>query len=189
MNRHTAGRTGKSLIEMIVVIAGISVVIATAGQLLHRVAQSERQIRNAAAVGRAQLRLARIFRQDVRSADSVEPFAGEFGEGMRLLLDGSTVEYDFRDGVVVRTVTGEPASHEGYRLGSVAVHFHRDGERFAVLSVDPQRAVGRPQATAGRFRIIAAIGADVSGHSNRQRTADSPRPPVEASRPEAEESS
>lgn len=182
MSIRSARRTGKTLIEMLVVMVGLTAVLVAAGQLFHRLSQAERLVRGSAAVGRSEMRLARDFREDIRAAMSVEPIENKGGEGLRLVVPDGTIEYVAVTESVLRTTAGQlPRRREGYRLGTVTARFDVESDRFAVLTIEPQRAVGRRDATAGPLQIVAAIGAD-RGDATALPRAAAP-PPVEAPKP------
>ena len=174
-------RRGKTLIEMLVVMVGISAVLVTAGQMLLRLGRVERTVRDSAAIGRAEVRLARAFRTDARAASAADPL-DENGSGLRLTTPAGPVEYALRDGSIQRTVgTAESPRREGYKLGEVTAAFAVEDGRYAVLSVEPRRESGPRDAVAGPFQIVAAIGADrslVASDADESETE-----PVEAPKP------
>ncbi|MGC1273828.1 MAG: hypothetical protein WBC44_08990 [Planctomycetaceae bacterium] len=182
MNAQRTQRTGKTLIEMLVVMVGLTAVLVAAGQLFHRLSQAERLVRGSAAVGRSEMRLARDFREDVRAATSVEPIENEAGHGLRLVVSEGTIEYVAQAESVLRTTAGQSRQHrEGYRLGTVTARFAVEGDRFAVLTIEPHRTVDRRDATAGPLQIVAAIGADRRDDTALPR--ETAPPPVEAPKP------
>jgi hypothetical protein len=174
-------RAGKSLIEVMVVIVTASAILTMAGQLLYRVSRTERATRDAGAISRAELRLVRDLRSDLRAATSAD--TGEKDDVSRLHLVRAEQDIDYRatdEGIERQTA----ATRELYRLGDVSARFHREGE-FVVLEVEPRRPMpGFAKAAAGRFRIMAAIGADLGRRSTGGNSAVSETPPVEAPLPE-----
>lgn len=167
---------------MLVVMVGISAVLVTAGQMLHRLGRVERSVRDSAAIGRAEVRLTRAFRSDARAASAAESFDGEDGSGLRLMTPAGPVEYVMRDGSLRRTVgNGESLRREGYKLGDVTAAFAVEDGRFAVVTIEPRRESGRREAAAGPFRVVAAIGADRSPVTSE--ADESETEPVEAPKP------
>lgn len=177
MIRH---RAGKTLIETLVIMVGLSVVIVTAGQLLHRLSQLERTVRNATSVSRAELRLTRDFRRDVRQSATATLMQSDAGEILRLDGPAGAIHYSAKGEFVLRTESGTtPPRQEQYRVGVVAVGWGLEGDHIAVLSIEPARQTARPTTSAGRLQIVAAIGGD------RTRSSTEPplKPPVEAPKP------
>jgi type II secretory pathway pseudopilin PulG len=157
MNRETHSRAGKTLIELLVVIATASTVLTVAGQLLFRVSRTERAVREAGTISRAELRLIRDLRADVRAATSVEATATDDAQHLHLVLGDDEIDYRATDEGIERTST---TRRELYRLGAVETRFRTD-DRFVFVEVEPRRSTpGFPHAAAERFRITAAIGAD-----------------------------
>jgi len=179
-------RAGKTLIELLVIIATASTVLSMAGQLLFRVSRTERAVREAGTVSRAELRLIRDLRADVRGATSADATPAEGSAQLRLTRGSGEIVYRATDGGIERdSATG----HELYRLGDIECRFRIDGP-FVVLEVEPRRAKpGFAKAAPSQFVITASVGAD-SGSSQvspvRSELAGTNAPhrqPVEAPTP------
>ena len=156
-------RAGKTLVEVLVIMAGTSVVLTTAGQLLHRVSRAERTVRDSAAAGRAETRFARVFREDVRAASAAE--VADESRTLRLVSEEARIEYAASEGLVKRSgARDESRGRDGYRLGDVVITFAVEG-RLAIATVEPPPAPARRATPAGRFQIVAEIGADRGGGS------------------------
>lgn len=194
MNRVTQStRSGKTLIELLVVIATASTVLTVAGQLLFRVSRTERAVREAGTISRAELRLMRDLRADVRAATSAEATATDDAQRLHLARgDDEDDEIDYRatDDGIERTSSKR---RELYRLGAVESRFRID-DQFVFLEVEPRRSKpGFPHAAADRFSITAAIGADAhdpqtSPAASGQAAANAlETQPVEAPLPERRE--
>lgn len=170
-------RAGKTLIELLVVIVTASTVLTIAGQLLFRVSRTERVARDAGTISRAELRLTRQLRADVRAATSAEAVNKD-----RLHLTLANRDIDYRateEGIERRTGT----ARELYRLGNGESNFSSDG-RFVTLNIEPQpQTPGFAKAAAETFRIVAATGADVRSDDSRGVGALSGTEPVEAPLP------
>lgn len=131
-------RPGTSLMEMLVVMAVLSVVMALAATTISRIVRSEQSgIRELSSAMVAD-RLERQFRSDVHSARQV--LVGDM-TGMKpaelelSLVDGSTVTWSHVDeGLRRREANGQPQSSrvETYRLAG-------DHVRFSVENVGPAR--------------------------------------------------
>jgi prepilin-type N-terminal cleavage/methylation domain-containing protein len=154
-------RSGYTLIEMILVIAAVTMVMGLAATLLAAMFKVERGGRHAVNDADTVARLARRFRADAHAAESFQPRSSKPGEtGCELRgADGDSVAYRL-DGERLRREhksRGKVLDRESYdvtRLGPVA--FGWDGH-CALLSL-PRRvelgtAVARPP-----LQIEAVIG-------------------------------
>ncbi len=158
-----AARRGFTLIEMLVVITGVSVLLGVCAvtiQLLMRVS-SDAQARRSASVALG--RLAEQFREDVHGSDDAQiPPSG----GLRLSRrPGVTITYTAREGRVERVeAAGSQASrYETYALGkggSAAFRRRDDGpRRFLSLVVSRNVGTGRPDPPRP-IEILALLGKD-----------------------------
>ena len=183
-------RRGKTLIEMLVVIVAMSAVLSTAGQMLYRLSRSERMVRDASAIARAEMRLARTFRSDARAASSAEPLEDPAASGVRFDTPAGLVTWRVAEEEVQRTVEqGDAPRRDAFRLGPVIVSFEVEEDRLAVIHVEPQRPAGTViRAAAGPLEVVAAIGADRPDRSPDSATLPAATRPVEAPR-QAEEAS
>lgn len=184
MNERRRRRCGKSLIEMMVVIMAMTAILTVAGRLLYQLARAERSARESVAVGRAELRLARDFRDDVRAASSAAAFQADEQQGLRLTTPDGMVEYVVAAEAVRRT-EGDAGRRDAYRLGPVAVTLGVEADRFAVLSIEPAlQASNARHSAAGPLQIVAKIGADQLGGGTMPSASHDGTPSVEALRPE-----
>ncbi len=189
-NTRKPRRAGKTLIELLVIIATASTILSMTGQLLFRVSRTERAVRESGTISRAELRLIRDFRADVRAAASADAGLEDGAARLRLVGGDDEITYRATDGGIERTST---ARRELYRLGDIECRFHID-DRFVILEVEPRRSTpGFQKAAPIQFSITAAMGAD--SHDPRAAQAPSEEgetdtatiPPVEAPLPERSE--
>lgn len=111
--QHSASRRATSLVELLVVLTGCSVVLTLGGQILHRSMRSQVETRHFFDVERAALRLARQFRQDVHAARkaTIEVKAAGDGPFLRLDLPGDqVVEYRRQAERIVRVLSRKDGS-------------------------------------------------------------------------------
>lgn len=166
MRPAPAGRPGHSLIEMLAVIGSLLIVLALGVAALHSLMRIERSARHEADEDRAITRLARQFRDDVRSARSRAEAGPAPGGGIALRrADGTTVEYRSEpEGIVV--LRTEPGAAEP-RHSRVRLRLHgpprlswveQDGRAFARLELPRRNAAGRGDP----MRIEAAPGRGVA---------------------------
>lgn len=183
VRQYPRSRAGKTIIEMMVVIATSAVLVSLAAGLFHHLSRTERLFRDSVASSRAQIRLAGDFRADVRTAETATLIKQENGESIQLKSNHGTILYTpTPDGLSRQAQRKETPHRDEYRLGDVAIQFTiADG--LATMTVTPLRLPppARPRSS-GPFRIVAAIAAD--------RVPDSPPPsnkgestPVIAPRP------
>lgn len=186
----TSKRSGKSLIEMVVVISAMSVLLTVAGRLLHQLSFAERTAREGTTVGRGELRLARDFRADVRRARSVEPLVDEKTSGVRIQSDDGAIDYVVQPEAIVRysTIANRP-QQESYRLGPTTIAWLVEKNQTASIEVEPRRDAGTVnRAAAGPLRIVARIGADRFGAAVEQNgEGQETREPAEAAKPRGDQ--
>ena len=185
MSQHSGpNRAGKTLVELLVIIATASTILTISAQLLFRISRSERAVREAGTISRSELRLIRDLRSDIRAATSAE--ISDTDDERQLRLTASENEIAYRataEGIERRTAR----TRELYRLGGVESHFRRDGS-FVTLQVEPRRsAPGFAKAAAGSFRIVAAVGADIGSGEPHEADSSSKTEAVEAPIPERSE--
>jgi hypothetical protein len=135
-------RRGISLVELLVVMSGCTLVLSTSAMLIHRAMRAHSETRHFFDNERAAQRLSRQFRADARHAKDAEIQGPQLEQGIvaRITLeDGGTVEYrhDARapaEVVRVQTLDEGVVLHESFRLGS--------GVRAVVQRLDtPDRLV------------------------------------------------
>ena len=175
-------RTGKSLIEMMVVVLLLSVVFGMIGQVLHQLARTERGSRTAIASSRAAGRLARDFRRDARSATLVQQAAD--GTGIHFDTSAGTVDYAATAHGLQRRGP-QQNTMEGYEVGASSMQIEvADG--LATLTVAAAESPGTRQPRRRELRVVAAIGADrvtlprqpakVPAQASSARPVEAPRP-------------
>jgi type II secretory pathway component PulJ len=154
---------GVTLIEMLVVMTGVSVLLglcAVTIQLLMRVG-SDAQARRSASASLG--RLAEQFREDVHGCDDaqLQPSAGvRLSRGPR-----AAITYTARNGRVerVESTGGQASRHEMYVLGrGISSVFERrdDGpRRFLALVVSRKARIGLPDPPRP-IEILALVGKD-----------------------------
>lgn len=197
-NRRLTCRTGKSLIEMLVVIATMATLLTIAAQVLSRLGRSERTVRESGVIGQAEVRLTRLFRQDARQSLSAE-LLNEEGPSIQFTLRNGVVTYQASPNGVSRKFTASDGTphDDTFRLGAVDVTFEIESERLAIAKTTLRkgnRDVGR--SVFGEFQIVANIAADLpSGTTSSAispQTADLERghrgqlAPAEAQKPNEE---
>jgi Tfp pilus assembly protein FimT len=165
-------RHGKSLIEMLVVIAAMSVVLGFVAQTLHALMRAERAGTQSLAESLNRSRLARQFRQDVHAARQAERMAAEEDQPEQLRLtrpDQQTILWSVANEGFVRSTRHDETirSQEHYRTGGRGrFELSDDGSRIALV-IDPPPALSEaatpPRVPANRrpLRIEAATGRDL----------------------------
>jgi type II secretory pathway component PulJ len=138
-------RRGISLIELLAVLSGCSVVLGLTASLLHQTMRAQSHTREFFDVERSSQRLARQFRSDVHAAatDSIDVVDSEDApdrELLRLQLpDGQTIAYQRSAAKVIRIVTqtDAPTAREEYALSeSMEIDVRRvDSPQRLVLSI------------------------------------------------------
>lgn len=149
-------RRGKSLIEMLVVIATMSVLLGFVAQTLHALMQAERVGTQSLAQSVSLSRLSRQFRQDVHAARQAERTPAGDGQHGPLRLswpDGVTVVWSAAEESFIRSVQrGDQVNgQEHYHIGRGAYRFDLsdDGRRAALVVEPPDAAL---DITARRIR-------------------------------------
>jgi type II secretory pathway component PulJ len=164
----TRGRSGFTLVELLLVVGAITILLGLCAGLIHSLLRLDR-------IGRAHLgelaalgRVARQFRQDVRAAIRVEPAPGAAESAARLVLTqpaGRVVEYQARGAVLVRAERegGQARRQEEFGLRS------RGGARFLAREGDPgvfvtlvfaRTAARTNEPLAAELRVEALLGKD-----------------------------
>jgi type II secretory pathway component PulJ len=140
--RRASGRRGHSLIEMVLVIGVLAIVLGLCAGLLHALFRLDRAGRNSVGDASNLARLARDFREDVRSARTARPQGAE-GAGLELDKgDGDVVIYRTEGPNLYREEVhgGKPVRRERYesdRLGT---------SRFDVTEGRVRLALSKPKA-------------------------------------------
>ena len=167
-----SSRTGKSLIEVLIVISIMGAIMTPAVRLIHTMMGSERESVRALTVSSSAARLARQFRRDVHAATGVEIVRGEDEEAPRLELQvgaGKTVTYVSAADEVLRTVAegddGQPVSRESYHVPAGQGRFETRGNPPLVVLIHERSASeehGRARTSSGMkyLRIEAVLGRD-----------------------------
>lgn len=121
-NRFLNSRRALSLVELLVVMSGCSVVLTTSAALIHRAMHAQSRTRSFFDVERNALRLSGQFRRDVhRAIGTVANDPTDPDVFLRLELpDHQTVAYRHADGRVVRTLSrsGSRTSREEFSFTS-----------------------------------------------------------------------
>jgi prepilin-type N-terminal cleavage/methylation domain-containing protein len=154
-----AGRRGKTLIELVVVVAITSVVLTMTTATLVTLFRVERQIRGDVEQTRSLDRLDARVRTDAHAA-----IAAKIENGCELTLaDDRTVRYTFADSQVWREVRrgGMVQHRDAFELperAQAAFTLADDGGRqLIVLSIRPAELPERAYATAVRAATILAV--------------------------------
>ena len=179
-------RRGISLIELIVVISGVSVVLGVSVGLLHRVMRTQSNTRHFFDRERAAMRLSGQFRKDIHAASEV--FVSDNStEGKPLihltLHDGWAVDYFTSTTAIVRTSSKEgiPSAREEFVFDrEVDAVVHQDLEAHAVVLsisdlVSSVALQGISKPLDERNKPIALSVYAIKGRDLRMRTAESPR--------------
>ncbi len=161
------GRRGFSLVEMLAVMATLSLVlglcVALLEMLLRLNASGREHIENEAAIAR----MSRVFREDVRDAGEIArcPLGGQSTALSLVVPGGDLVEYQVIKDALVRKEwrRDEILAQERFRLPASSYgRFERHGENEqAVVSlvIDRRSKQGPVDANAHTFRIEATPGA------------------------------
>jgi type II secretory pathway pseudopilin PulG len=190
----THARRGKTLIELMAVIATVSLLTGLLGQLFVKMMRSEGTARRGV-VARLNLdRLARDFRDDVHSGHRAA-LVDEAEHPAQVLSivrgDDSVAEYRVRDGFVRRTILreGEPESRDDYHLEGSDHQF--DIESGETERISLQHATGAVAETpSGRRRVVliqAVLGRDfrfIGGNDTDGENVSSGLSPVSAEQEE-----
>ncbi|MCH8828905.1 MAG: hypothetical protein IID45_04930 [Planctomycetes bacterium] len=173
----TANRSGKTLLELSVVIGLLSVVLTLGARTIAFLMRADAAGRTAFVNGTSFSRLANRFRRDVHAATQAELVAGDNNapERLRLMLtDGRVIEYRPQVGrVQVVVLRGKQLQgREVYRLNGGVTRFELTGgrDRPALVSLLYETGGdGSPspeQPSAGRRRKTVRIDA-VRGKDHR----------------------
>jgi hypothetical protein len=154
-------RRGISLIELLAVLSGCSVVLGQTASLLHQTMRAQSHTRDFFDVERNAQRLARQFRSDVHAAaadsiDDVDAEGASAGELLRLQLpDGQTIAYQRAAEKIIRVASQAdgPTAREEYALSeSMEIDVRElDGPlRYAlsITSTPPQPSKVAPPSPA-----------------------------------------
>lgn len=175
MRRKTT--RGASLVELLAVMSGLSVVLTTSGLLLHRAMRAHEETRRFFEAERAAIRLSNQFRRDVRSAESVLCGDDAARAGLIAVLnrrDGPEIRYERAEHGVLRTSTpggSGAASQEVYRLSDdlrFETSMDPDSRTVEFLVTSPPaekadsfpRSVRRTHSLRVELRAAAVLGAD-----------------------------
>lgn len=170
MNRRAA----ISLVELLAVLSGCSIVLTLTAMLLHQTMRTQSDTRDFFTTERNQLRLARQFREDVHGA-AAATIGGGAAQGETLMQlsfpESRTVEYRREAGAIVRVEREplKPTAREEYLLGDplrVEVQALKSPVRLSLAissppvepsTTDPARVRDRPIS----FRVEAAVSRDL----------------------------
>lgn len=159
-----SGRRGFSLLEILVVMAGMSMVLGVCISLIYGLLRMERSGRAILAEGQVTARMARDFRRDLRAAQSVDLGSVASGQARQavLRLPGKrTVEYRAEKRQVIRTVSeeNEIRGREVYRLNrSGRAHFDREkGSTSTIVRLVVDSAPGSAGSGTEASCVIEAI--------------------------------
>lgn len=153
-------RRAISLIELLAVLSGCSIVLGLTASLLHQTMRAQSHTRDFFTVERNAMRLSRQFRADVHAAtaNSIDVVADDAGDGALLRLqlpDGEVVEYQ-RDAEKIIRITSPgdaPTSREEYALSeAMAVTVREAGSprryQLSITSAAPQPTKETPLSSA-----------------------------------------
>ncbi|QDT75221.1 PulJ/GspJ family protein [Lacipirellula limnantheis] len=153
-------RRAISLIELLAVLSGCSVVLGLTASLLHQTMRAQSHTRDFFDVERNAQRLARQFRSDVHAAavDSIDVDLADAGDGVLLqmeLPDGQSVAYQRAAEKIIRIAsqTDGPTAREEYALSeSIEIDVRElDAPRRVELSITsspPQPSQEAPPSPA-----------------------------------------
>jgi len=156
---------GVSLIEMVLIIASITVVLSVCGTFLHLLVKLDRGGRNAMRDTQAVARLAQQFRGDVRAASAAKVVAPDEKSPGRLELTTEgrpTVTYPVESGSLLRTESDGAKVHrrEAYLVENLASpRFERLSDDRLVLTMPRKADAAGPSLRPG-YRVEALLGKD-----------------------------
>ena len=170
-------RRAISLVELLALMSGASLVLGLSASLVHQAMRSQSQTRYFFDVERNAQRLSRQFRQDVHGASeaSVLDAGSDEQRVFQLRLpEGKTVEYRRDAEKTVRVVTsptGEPMWREYFSFGTfpeleVTEVESPPGWMLSVVAVPPTPSVNGSsprvniRAAPVRLRVVATLGRD-----------------------------
>jgi type II secretory pathway component PulJ len=167
-------RRGISLVEVLTVMSGFTVMLTMTAALLHRSMQSQAETRYFFDSERTAWRLCRQFRDDVHAAGSatIEDDASEEGVFLRLPLRGEEmVQYERSGGKIARILLrGEQrVSQEEYQLSPrMELQLREEGSpRRLVLTIvtkagPPLVQLGKPAASLRELPVNLSVEAVLS---------------------------
>lgn len=164
-----ARRRGKSLIEMLVVMAVLSVVLTVTGHLLAAMMRVDNRSRDAVADRAMRQRFVQQFRADAHAARSARLLDDRLGEpGIVFLIpNAKPVEYRATYDRIVRIVGDGDVTHaaDRLRLSSAKAEFALDGEHnwaelTLIPTVDESAPPRRETRLDGPTKIRAVLGRD-----------------------------
>jgi hypothetical protein len=167
-DRRRKGRRGYSLVEIVLVIGGVTIVLGMCGVLTHALLRLDKGGRAWLADASTDARLARQFRKDARSATASAP-AGD--DGISLTSPGPReVVYTYGAGRLTRTESsaGEVRSRESYVVG------RKGGARFQVEDGFARLTLGR---TSGGAEGLARPALVVEARLGKDRSETSEKEP------------
>ena len=163
-----SNRRGHSLIEVLVILAGVSMLLTVSAGLLHVLFKLDRIERTELAETATIGRLSRQFRQDAHASERAEKGGGsDAGETLAFVLpSGETIRYGPSKGWLVRTkLKGkEPLARDEFRLS------RRGLPRFSIRTEDDANFVslwfagssgGPSQSLRRELRYEAAVGREL----------------------------
>ena len=153
-------RRAISLIELLAVLSGCSVILGLTASLLHQTMRAQSHTRDFFDVERNAQRLARQFRSDVHAAaaDSIEADLADAGDGVLLqieLPDGRSIAYQHTAEKIIRIASQAdgPTAREEYALSEsmeIVVRELDAPQRFelSITSSPPQPSKDAPPSPA-----------------------------------------
>lgn len=168
MTPRSARRNGLTLVEIMAALTALTMVLGIAAALISLLFKLSDSGQKHSADEMAMARLARIFRQDARSADFLETRpSGQPSPSITFYeIDGSTIEYlGERDGILrVVSLGGTMVEQERLALPDAAVpRFERrddDGRTLVILAFHRGTSKTNSKLANKAFRIEAMLGAN-----------------------------
>jgi len=173
------GRRGISLVELLVAMAGVSVVVTTTAMLLHGGMRAQSEARRFLDEERGSARLARAFRADIHAAIAASAGGRPAGDGPAAdgglvslrLPDGGRIDYRLRpDSPLIErrrhAADGSPVGpREDYAFaGPVAATVTVDGDAVRL-------EIGAPDGSGGILAPGTALPPRTSGEARRRPPA------------------
>ena len=167
-------RRGVGLVELLVMLAGGSVLLGTVAVLIGVMFRSEQHSARKVSTALSADRLSRQFRQDAHSAVKAELMRDQETPGLQFIIDGDRrVSYMAGDDRMVRTVTATNGRkrHDQYRIarGEWAFHLTHD-DRLAELDCTRTDHVSTGDVTIPVLHVEAAV--------QGRKSASAPAPEV-----------
>jgi hypothetical protein len=159
-------RSGKSLIELVIVLTVLIAVMTPAARLMYTLMRSEREGIRGLAVSANMARLSRELRRDVHAALGAELVAPEGDAPARLRLrqaDDRVVTYAPGTDRVTRTVAdeaGETSSREAFHLPDGAGTFEVSSEPRLVVFTHKRSRTSESTSASEAIRVEAVPGRD-----------------------------